>query len=79
MEQHQVYSLDQTLGALAETRARLAAIEAGWKQERAMSKMLTLSLVLDHGYSVFKASQVSGHNRQTVVTWINASKPSYEQ
>lgn len=79
METNEPFPLEQTLGALAETRKRLAQIEEVWKAERAISKRLTLSLVNDYGYSIVKASNVSGHHRQTITVWVNASTPAPKQ
>jgi hypothetical protein len=76
MEENEPFPLKQTLGALAETRKHLAQIEAVWKAERAMSKRLTLSLVNDYGYSILQASNVSGHGRLTIKTWVEASHTS---
>lgn len=72
MSTHQLSDEEITLGALAETRRRLTAIEAGWKVERAMSRRLTVKLVAEYGYSILKASKLSGHNRATILTWLAA-------
>lgn len=73
MEQNETFPEAQTLGALAETRKRLAAVEAQFKEERAMSRRLCLSLIVDYGYSINKVYLLSGHNRQTIETWLAAA------
>lgn len=62
----------QVVGALKETRRRLDAIEAGWKEERAVSRRLTCQLITDYGYSILKASNLSGHQRGTIMAWLAA-------
>jgi hypothetical protein len=73
MENIEKFPLEQTLGALAECRKRSRVLEAAWKEERAVSKRLTLSLVTDYGYTLFKASSLSGHHRATIRVWLNAA------
>jgi hypothetical protein len=53
------------------TRATLAKQEDDWKFWRAHSRKLTLELVTEHGISVAKASQLSGHTRQTIKIWLD--------
>ena len=66
------FPLNQVLGALTETRRRLSVIEASWKEERAVSRRLTIQLITEHGYSINKAAMVSGHQRNTITTWLAA-------
>jgi hypothetical protein len=55
---------------LAETRGTLAAIEERWKLKREESKRLTLQLITEHGYSVNRAAELSGHHRNTIMIWL---------
>lgn len=60
----------QTLRQLADVRDTLAAIEASWKDYRAQSRELTLRLITEHRYSLSRASQLSGHHRNTIGVWL---------
>jgi hypothetical protein len=73
MENTETETLQELLISLEAVRGRLDNIEAVWKKERAVSKRLTLRLVTEYGYSIFKASGVSGHHRQTILVWLNAA------
>jgi len=64
------YSEEQTLVHLAETRGTLTAIEERWKIYRQTSKDLTVRLITEHGYSVARAAELSGHHRQTISIWL---------
>lgn len=55
---------------MAETRQKLAAIEREWKTLRETSRATTIRLVTQHGVSVAKASQLSGHHRNTIMIWL---------
>jgi hypothetical protein len=57
--------------ALKETREKLTVIEREWKSWRDQSRTLTLELVTLHGVSVARASQLSGHHRNTITAWLN--------
>lgn len=65
--------LDSILRSVAETRGKLDATEDYWKRLRQESKSLALQLVFDHGYSVNKTALVTGHHRNTIKVWIEAS------
>lgn len=58
------------LSVLLDTRAKLGAIEREWKTLRDTSKATTVRLITDWGYSVSKASQLSGHHRNTIMIWL---------
>lgn len=60
------------LEQLLSLRAQLAEIEDEWKTLRAGSRNLTTQLVTQYGYSINKASTVSGHMRSTILTWLAA-------
>jgi predicted DNA-binding protein (UPF0251 family) len=62
--------IDQTIRDLAESRGKLDAIEERWKIERAHNKALTVRLVVQHGLSVAKAADLTGHHRNTVSLWV---------
>ena len=55
---------------LAEVRGTLAAIEERWKIYRQTSKELTVRLITEHGYSIARAAELSGHHRQTITIWL---------
>jgi hypothetical protein len=57
--------------ALKETRQKLEVIEREWKSWREQSRTLTVELVTVHGVSVARASQLSGHHRNTITAWLN--------
>jgi predicted DNA-binding protein (UPF0251 family) len=63
-------TLEQTTRDLAESRGTLEAIENRWKIERAHNKALTVRLVVQHGLSVQKAADLTGHHRNTVSLWV---------
>ena len=63
-------TLEQTTRDLAESRGKLDAIEERWKIERAHNKALTVRLVVQHGLSVAKAADLTGHHRNTVSLWV---------
>lgn len=65
---------DSLLEEVARTRAELAAVEAKWKSIRAHSRALALSLLLDHGYTVNKVAVLTGHQRATLLVWLNAAQ-----
>ena len=56
---------------LAMTGVALRQAEKEWKDLRALSRRITLELVTEHGLSVAKASQMSGHTRQTIKIWLD--------
>jgi hypothetical protein len=70
MKQIHPYSEEQTLVHLAETRGTLAAIEERWKIYRQTSKELTVRLITEHGYSIAKAAELSGHHRASISIWL---------
>lgn len=70
MNNEEKYPEAQLVGALTETRRRLDAIEAGWKEERAVSRRLTCQLITHYGWSILKASNLSGHQRGTIMAWL---------
>lgn len=59
----------------ARTRGRLEAIEADWTATRAHARTLALELILDYGYSLAKVSRITGHHRNTIRVWVQASRP----
>lgn len=63
-------TIDQTLRDIAESRGKLEAIENRWKVERAWNRALTVRLVTQHGLSVAKAADATGHHRNTVSLWV---------
>ena len=56
---------------LAMTGVALRQAEKDWKDLRALSKRITLELVTEHGLSVAKVAQMSGHTRQTIKIWLD--------
>lgn len=64
------WTKEDDLQALEETRAKLESIEREWKYWRDQSKLLTVKLVTEHGVSVAKASNLSGHHRNTIGIWL---------
>jgi hypothetical protein len=70
MSTHPLQNIDQTLRDIAESRGKLDAIEERWKIERAHNKALTVRLVTEHGLSVAKAADATGHHRNTVSLWV---------
>lgn len=65
--------LDAVLTELADTRGQLDDLTARFKALRIDSRRLTLSLIVDHGYSILKAASVSGHQRATIMAWLGAA------
>ena len=65
-------TLESLLNELSIRRGALDAIEADWKVHRAASRRITVLLITEHGYSVNKAALVSGHMRNTIMTWLAA-------
>lgn len=65
--------LDAVLTELADTRAQLDDLTAQFKALRIKSRRLTLALITEHGYSIFKAAAVSGHQRATIMAWLGAA------
>lgn len=65
--------LDAVLTELADTRAQLDDLTARFKLLRTESRRLTLALIIDHGYSIFKAAAISGHQRATIMAWLGAA------
>jgi hypothetical protein len=55
---------------VAASRRDLELHEEEWKRMRAQSRAFTLSLLIDHGYSVNKAALVTGHHRGTITSWL---------
>lgn len=72
MDNHPTLPIDAVLKNLAETRGTVEAIEARWKVYRAESRRLTCLLITDYGYSILKASNLSGHHRGTIMAWLAA-------
>lgn len=70
MADDNTWTKDDDLQALRETRSQLEIIEREWKHWRNQSKALTIKLVTEHGVSVAKASQLSGHHRNTIGIWL---------
>jgi len=68
--------LDPLLKSVAETRGKYEAAEARWKQLRAESRALTVQLVCDHGFSMAKASRLTGHHVNVIRVWVLADRPS---
>lgn len=64
------WTMEDDLDALADTRVKLDAIEREWKHWREQSRFLTIKLVTVHGFSVAKASKLSGHHRNTIMVWL---------
>jgi hypothetical protein len=62
---------EAALAELALTRVALVEAERDWKDLRALSRKITLELVTEHGFSVAKAAQLSGHTRQTIKIWLD--------
>lgn len=71
MDKTNEWTEDDRLQALSETREKLAEIEREFKYWRQQSRTLTVELITKHGFSVLRASQLSGHNRQTVKIWLD--------
>lgn len=63
-------TIDQTMRDIAESRGKLDAIEEAWKIARAHNRALTVRLVVQHGLSVQKAADATGHHRNTVSLWV---------
>lgn len=70
MSSEEEWGQEDRVQALQETRQKLEAIEREWKHWRMQSRTLTLELVTMHGFSVAKASQISGHHRATITAWL---------
>jgi cyclopropane fatty-acyl-phospholipid synthase-like methyltransferase len=62
---------EAALAELAMTRVALKHTEDDWKDLRKLSKRITLELVTEHGLSVAKVAQLSGHTRQTIKIWLD--------
>jgi hypothetical protein len=82
MSKDEEWTKDDRLQALAETRSKLAAIEREWKHWRDQSKTLVIELITEDGLSVLKASELSGHHRNSIKIWLdlwnaekNAARP----
>lgn len=68
------YSIEQRL---AQVRLVREEREASLKMARDLSRQIVLEAITEEGISVAKASEISGHNRATVTTWLqihNAEK-----
>jgi hypothetical protein len=72
MENNVPKNLEQLLTFTAAVRRDLELHEEEWKELRAASRRYTLSLIVDHGYSVNKAALVTGHNRGVITAWLAA-------
>lgn len=70
MTQEAKWEESQVLEALRWKRQQLADHEAEWRKLREHSRSLTLSLITDFGYSVARASDISGHHRNTISIWL---------
>lgn len=53
------------------TTISLVKAEDELKSWRAHSRKLTLELITEHGVSVAKAAQLSGHHRATIKIWLD--------
>ena len=73
MNTNEKETLDSLLNELSVRRGALDAIEADWKLHRAATRRITCLLITEHGYSILKASTVSGHQRSTIMAWLAAS------
>lgn len=71
MTQNEEWTVDDRLQALKETRQKLAEIEREFKHWRDQSRTLTIELVTKEGFSVARASQLSGHHRNTIKVWLD--------
>ena len=60
----------QVLEALRWKRQELADHERAWKIMRDESRSLTMRLIIDYGYSVARAAELSGHHRNTIGIWL---------
>lgn len=78
MAENESWSKDDDLEAMLETRAKLESIEREWKQWRQQSRALTLRLVTVHGFSVAKASLLSGHHRTTITVWLQVHNAEHK-
>lgn len=70
MSRDTAQTIDQTRRDIAESRGKLDAIEQAWKIERSRNRALTVRLVTQHGLSVQKAADATGHHRNTVSLWV---------
>jgi hypothetical protein len=64
--------LDQLLKLAAETKAERVLLEERLETCRRTSRDCAIALVFNYGYSVLKTSNVLGHMRSTVKTWVMA-------
>lgn len=63
--------LEAALAEMAMTNTTLDKVQEEFRYWRAHSRKITLELVTEHGVSVAKASQLSGHTRQTIKIWLD--------
>lgn len=71
MDENNLSDLISRTEQMAELRAKLAAHEQTWKELRAQSRALTVELITVEGLSMLRASELSGHHRSTVKTWLD--------
>jgi hypothetical protein len=64
------WTTDQVIEALTWKRQQLADHEAEWKKLRQHSRDLTMRLITEHGMSVNRAADISGHHRNTIAIWL---------
>jgi hypothetical protein len=62
---------EAVLAEIALTRISLAQQEEEWKDGRAHSRALALELITEHGYSVSRTSELTGHHRNTLKIWLD--------
>jgi transposase len=61
---------EETLASIRMYKERLAEIEESWKFAREAARANLLQAITEGGLSVAKASELSGHSRQTISTWL---------
>lgn len=71
MNKHTAEETARAIANLTENREELLEAEQAWKGLRYLNRQMTLELITSHGISVSKASQLSGHTRQTIKIWLD--------
>lgn len=49
-------------------------IEREWKVEREKMRRHAVSLIIDHGESIHKVSEITGNHRKTITLWVQIER-----
>lgn len=74
MSQDNAEKFPQELWELRSQAAQVKELEETWKIQRAALRELAIKAVLDDGFSVVKAADIAGVQRQTLSVWLEIEK-----